>query len=66
MSVQSKSNKFLYFAYGSNLLSHRIHINNSSAERAGIGCLHVCKALDGNGKVLIDFLGLPSEFCYLF
>ncbi|XP_066244821.1 gamma-glutamylcyclotransferase-like [Euwallacea similis] len=37
MPIHSK--KFLYFAYGSNLLSHRIHINNPSAERAGIGCL---------------------------
>lgn len=37
MSAHSK--KFLYFAYGSNLLSHRIHINNPSAERAGIGYL---------------------------
>ncbi|KAL1494732.1 hypothetical protein ABEB36_010280 [Hypothenemus hampei] len=36
----NKSSKFLYFAYGSNLLSQRIHINNPSAERAGIGCLN--------------------------
>ncbi|XP_076265228.1 gamma-glutamylcyclotransferase-like [Rhynchophorus ferrugineus] len=32
--------KFLYFAYGSNLLTHRIHINNPSAERVGIGRLN--------------------------
>ncbi|XP_060528658.1 gamma-glutamylcyclotransferase-like isoform X2 [Cylas formicarius] len=32
--------KFLYFAYGSNLLSHRIHINNPSAVRRGIGKLN--------------------------
>ncbi|XP_045461880.1 gamma-glutamylcyclotransferase-like [Harmonia axyridis] len=31
--------KFLYFAYGSNLLQKRIHINNPSAVRAGIGKL---------------------------
>lgn len=33
--------KFLYFAYGSNLLQKRIHINNPSAVRAGIGKLKV-------------------------
>ncbi|XP_044754513.1 gamma-glutamylcyclotransferase-like [Coccinella septempunctata] len=33
------SGKFLYFAYGSNLLQKRIHINNPSAVRAGIGKL---------------------------
>ncbi|KAJ8969240.1 hypothetical protein NQ317_002638 [Molorchus minor] len=31
--------KFLYFAYGSNLLKQRIHINNPSAVRAGIAKL---------------------------
>ncbi|XP_045495384.1 gamma-glutamylcyclotransferase-like [Colias croceus] len=30
---------FLYFAYGSNLLKQRIHINNPSAEFLGIGRL---------------------------
>ena len=35
------SNTFLYFAYGSNLLSKRIHINNPSAVRCGIGKLEV-------------------------
>lgn len=35
------SGKFLYFAYGSNLLSKRIHINNPSAVRAGIAKLKV-------------------------
>lgn len=35
------SNKtFMYFAYGSNLLQKRIHINNPSAKRAGIGKLN--------------------------
>jgi gamma-glutamylcyclotransferase len=32
---------FLYFAYGSNLLTKRIHINNPSAVRVGIGKLMV-------------------------
>lgn len=34
------SKTFLYFAYGSNLLSKRIHINNPSAVRVGTGKLH--------------------------
>ncbi|XP_043508732.1 gamma-glutamylcyclotransferase-like [Frieseomelitta varia] len=33
------SNKFLYFAYGSNMLTQRIHINNSTAVRKDIGFL---------------------------
>ncbi|XP_046662516.1 gamma-glutamylcyclotransferase-like [Homalodisca vitripennis] len=33
------SSTFLYFAYGSNLLMKRIHINNPSASRIGIGKL---------------------------
>ncbi|KZC11762.1 PREDICTED: gamma-glutamylcyclotransferase-like [Dufourea novaeangliae] len=33
------SNKFLYFAYGSNMLKKRIHINNPTAERKDIGLL---------------------------
>lgn len=37
------SGKFLYFAYGSNLWSKRIHINNPSAIRIGIGKLKVSK-----------------------
>ncbi|KAJ8736192.1 hypothetical protein PYW08_006848 [Mythimna loreyi] len=32
-------NMFLYFAYGSNLLKRRIHINNPSAKFLGIGRL---------------------------
>ncbi|KAG6794618.1 gamma-glutamylcyclotransferase [Apis mellifera caucasica] len=33
------SNKFLYFAYGSNMLMKRIHINNPTAIRKDIGFL---------------------------
>lgn len=33
--------KFLYFAYGSNLLKQRIHINNPTAIRIGTGKLKV-------------------------
>lgn len=35
-------NTFVYFAYGSNLLAQRIHIQNPSAVRIGIGKLNVC------------------------
>ncbi|KAJ8942163.1 hypothetical protein NQ318_002553 [Aromia moschata] len=38
--MMKMSGKFLYFAYGSNLLSQRIHINNPSAIRAGIAKLN--------------------------
>ncbi|KAL7640037.1 UNVERIFIED_CONTAM: hypothetical protein RMT77_009451 [Armadillidium vulgare] len=33
------SSRFLYFAYGSNLLSKRIHINNPSAEKLCVAVL---------------------------
>lgn len=35
------SNKFLYFAYGSNMLTKRIHINNPTAVQKDIGFLKV-------------------------
>jgi hypothetical protein len=35
-------NKFMYFAYGSNLLAERIHIQNPTAVRIGAGKLNVC------------------------
>lgn len=37
--VSLRAAMFLYFAYGSNLLAKRIHINCPSASRAGIGKL---------------------------
>ena len=40
---------FLYFAYGSNLLTERIHINNPSAKFKSIGFLKKHK-LDFNNK----------------
>jgi hypothetical protein len=40
LSLVDKMTKgFLYFAYGSNLLTQRIHINNPSAVRKEIGKL---------------------------
>ncbi|KAK7068199.1 hypothetical protein SK128_021967 [Halocaridina rubra] len=35
----ARQNCFLYFAYGSNLLTERIHINNPSAKKVNIGKL---------------------------
>jgi len=35
-------NKFMYFAYGSNMLADRIHIKNPTAVRIGTGKLDVC------------------------
>lgn len=43
---------FLYFAYGSNLLKRRIHINNPSAEFLGIGRLDVSVAYSFSLRVL--------------
>lgn len=34
-------NSFLYFAFGSNLLTERIHINNPTAQKVGIGKVEV-------------------------
>lgn len=39
--VPSKRSTFLYFAYGSNLWTKRIHLQNSSAIRKGIAQLKV-------------------------
>ncbi|XP_026758950.1 gamma-glutamylcyclotransferase-like [Galleria mellonella] len=37
--IESVKDTFLYFAYGSNLLKKRIHINNPSAQFLGVGRL---------------------------
>ncbi|XP_050440265.1 gamma-glutamylcyclotransferase-like [Adelges cooleyi] len=50
---------FLYFAYGSNLLAQRIHLNNPSAKRIGIGKLNGYR-LDFNGPVSTFWKGCPS------
>lgn len=39
LSFMMSTNTFLYFAYGSNLLAKRIHINNPTAVRVGIAKL---------------------------
>ncbi|XP_059051128.1 gamma-glutamylcyclotransferase-like [Achroia grisella] len=38
--IESVKETFLYFAYGSNLLKKRIHINNPSAQFLGVGRLN--------------------------
>lgn len=48
--VPSKRSTFLYFAYGSNLWTKRIQLQNSSAIRKGIAELKV------NSGVLIQIL----------
>lgn len=39
--VPSKRSTFLYFAYGSNLWTKRLHLQNSSAVKQGIAELKV-------------------------
>lgn len=39
--IAKNNSTFMYFAYGSNLLSNRIHIQNPSAVRKTIGVLKV-------------------------
>ena len=41
IKMSNNVNKFKYFAYGSNLLKERIHINNPSAEKVDIGRVDV-------------------------
>ncbi|XP_068226953.1 gamma-glutamylcyclotransferase-like [Palaemon carinicauda] len=38
--IMANRNCFLYFAYGSNLLTERIHINNPSAKKIHVGKLN--------------------------
>lgn len=51
-------NCFLYFAYGSNLLTERIHINNPSAKMVDIGKLKVSAE-----SVLIILLCVDCCYC---
>lgn len=41
VSRMAQHNCFLYFAYGSNLLKERIHINNPSAKMISVGKVKV-------------------------
>lgn len=69
-AVRSISNRmgndtFLYFAYGSNLLSKRIHIQNPTAERRGIGRLKVSSAISTKVQVInnFEFMAKDSYHC---
>lgn len=42
IDAANNMNKFMYFAYGSNMLAQRIHIQNPTAVRIGTGKLNVC------------------------
>lgn len=55
MTPNNHHKTFMYFAYGSNLLSKRIHIKNPSAKRLGIGKLDVSSIYltNFNSKYLI-------------
>ena len=47
MIFATKINQFfLYFAYGSNLLTERIHVSNPSAKMLDIGMLKVSKTIN--------------------
>ncbi|XP_002737048.1 gamma-glutamylcyclotransferase-like [Saccoglossus kowalevskii] len=48
------SSTFRYFAYGSNLLKERIHINNPSAEFIGVALLKNYKLAFGNCKRVLQ------------
>ncbi|XP_012411328.1 gamma-glutamylcyclotransferase isoform X2 [Trichechus manatus latirostris] len=48
-----EENSFLYFAYGSNLLKERIHLQNPSAAFCCVACLQViCMGAKENGLPL--------------
>ncbi len=51
LAMENKT--FFYFAYGSNLLTERIRINNPSARAKGIGVLKDYK-LDFNNKSKVN------------
>lgn len=49
-AARMENDTFLYFAYGSNLLEKRIHIQNPTAVRKGIGRLKVREREIVDGK----------------
>jgi hypothetical protein len=57
--VDKMTKSFLYFAYGSNLLARRLHINNPSAVRKEIGKLkassRIQKTFSDTNKVILDY-----------
>lgn len=45
------SNKFAYFGYGSNMLADRIHLQNPTAQRIGVGELKVSRKIASHLKL---------------
>lgn len=41
LELNGDTSTFQYFAYGSNMLKERIHINNPTAKVCGVGKLYV-------------------------
>lgn len=64
--VDKMTKSFLYFAYGSNLLAQRIHINNPSAVRKEIGKLEASSSTQKTfslTEVILDYHAIASIKC---
>lgn len=64
--VDKMTKSFLYFAYGSNLLAQRIHINNPSAVRKEIGKLEASSITQKTfylTEVILDYHAIDSIKC---
>ncbi|XP_045101680.1 gamma-glutamylcyclotransferase-like [Portunus trituberculatus] len=69
VAKMAQHNCFLYFAYGSNLLKERIHINNPSARMIGVGKLkdyrldfnHFSKRWKGAAATIVED---PGSYVY--
>ncbi|KAM7539102.1 hypothetical protein Aperf_G00000053749 [Anoplocephala perfoliata] len=69
-SASMTSSIFYYFAYGSNLLSHRLHLYNPSAKFIGVGrlvnhrlifCLHESISSWGRGSAVASIEPRPND-----
>lgn len=59
--VDEMTKSFLYFAYGSNLLAQRIHINNPSAVLKGIGKLKARSVIQETFSDTDSYFGLSHH-----
>lgn len=57
---------FLYFAYGSNLLAKRIHLNNPTAVMKDIGYIKVRNIIEEKNKEVSLYLFYISKFIYVY
>lgn len=65
MKMSSAAKTFLYFGFGSNLLTKRIHLNNPTAIRRGTGKLkdyrldffHHCPRWNGSSATIVPEQG---------